>query len=149
MSATGSELRISDAERDAAVTALGEHYAAGRLTKDEYDERADVAWTARTATAVRPLFADLPAPHPFTPQRTGLATRSTPPARAASAPGRRGPRFPLLPVFLIVLAVVMVFDVAWPAFLVIGGLWWAAMSFRRERQRSGHPAGWGPRCGAR
>ena len=37
----GPELRIGDAEREAAVTALGEHYAAGRLTKEEYDERAD------------------------------------------------------------------------------------------------------------
>ena len=37
----GPELRIGDDDREAAVTALGEHYAAGRLTKEEYDERAD------------------------------------------------------------------------------------------------------------
>jgi hypothetical protein len=41
-----SEMRIGDAEREAAVTALGEHFAAGRLTKEEYDERSGRAWTA-------------------------------------------------------------------------------------------------------
>ena len=37
----GPELRIGDAEREATISALGEHYAAGRLTKEEYDERSD------------------------------------------------------------------------------------------------------------
>ena len=55
------ELRIGDRERDAAVTALGEHYVAGRLTKDEYDERSAVAWRARTNSDLAPLFVDLPA----------------------------------------------------------------------------------------
>jgi len=35
--------RISDGDRDAAVQALGEHYAIGRLDKAEYDERVDLA----------------------------------------------------------------------------------------------------------
>ena len=56
-SAGRPEMRISDAEREAAATALGEHYAAGRLTKEEYDERAAVAYAAthrlRAAAAVR------------------------------------------------------------------------------------------------
>ena len=34
----GPSLRIGDAEREAAAQALGEHYAVGRLTRDEYDE---------------------------------------------------------------------------------------------------------------
>ena len=54
------ELRIADADRDAAVEALGEHYLVGRLTKEEYDERAARALAARTASELRPLFADLP-----------------------------------------------------------------------------------------
>ncbi len=53
-------LRIGDAERDTAVSALGEHYAAGRLTKDEYDERADDVSAARFDADLTPLFADLP-----------------------------------------------------------------------------------------
>ena len=56
------EVRIGDAEREAAVAALGEHYAAGRLTKEEYDERAGIAWSAKTNSALWPLFADLPRP---------------------------------------------------------------------------------------
>ena len=61
MSSTGAtEPRIGDAEREAAVTSLGEHYAAGRLTKEEFDERSDQAWAARTAAGLWPLFADLP-----------------------------------------------------------------------------------------
>ena len=62
-----TELRIGDADREAAVRALGEHYAAGRLTKDEFDERADRAWAARTGSALHPLFADLPRLQPARP----------------------------------------------------------------------------------
>jgi len=34
------ELRVSDAERDAVVTELGEHFGQGRLDQSEFDERA-------------------------------------------------------------------------------------------------------------
>ncbi len=54
------ELRIADSDREGAVRVLGEHYAAGRLTKEEFDERADAAWAAKTASALWPLFTDLP-----------------------------------------------------------------------------------------
>lgn len=53
-------VRLGDAEREAAVAALGEHYAAGRITKEEYDERSDQVWAARFPADLRPLFADLP-----------------------------------------------------------------------------------------
>ena len=33
------QLRIGDAERDHAAKALGEHYATGRISKEEYDPR--------------------------------------------------------------------------------------------------------------
>ncbi len=46
--AADGEWRISDGDRDAAVQALGEHYATGRLDRAEYDERVDRAWAART-----------------------------------------------------------------------------------------------------
>lgn len=58
-------LRIGNAERDAAVKALDEHLAAGRLDLDEYGSRYALALTARTMEDLRPLFADLPAPGPF------------------------------------------------------------------------------------
>ena len=56
-------MRIGDAEREAAVTALGEHYAAGRLTLEEYDERTSRAYAARTLADLWPLFRDLPGRH--------------------------------------------------------------------------------------
>jgi uncharacterized membrane protein len=76
-------LRVGDTEREAAVAALGEHFAAGRLTKEEYDERSDRAYAARTASDLHPLFADLPS----------LATDH--PASAAPRGQVRGGHWPL------------------------------------------------------
>ena len=55
-------LRIGDAERDDAATDLGEHYAAGRLTLDELNERLDAAFSARTFGQLNRIMADLPGP---------------------------------------------------------------------------------------
>lgn len=62
--------RIGDAERDRAVDALQVHMAAGRLDREEFDERLSRALTARTVADLQPLFDDLPDPRPG----TGLAT---------------------------------------------------------------------------
>jgi hypothetical protein len=53
-------LRSSDAERERAVRTLGEHHAAGRLTYEEFVERMDLAYEARTHEALDVLTADLP-----------------------------------------------------------------------------------------
>jgi hypothetical protein len=53
-------LRISDAERERAVRTLGEHHAVGRLTYDEFVERMDRAYDARTHEQLDVLTADLP-----------------------------------------------------------------------------------------
>ncbi|MGX7827704.1 DUF1707 SHOCT-like domain-containing protein [Actinokineospora sp. 24-640] len=58
------ELRIGDAEREAALRDLGEHMSAGRLTVDEYGERSAHVATARTQGELTALFADLPQPRP-------------------------------------------------------------------------------------
>src|SRR5579871_4332589 len=42
------DLRIGDAERDAAMAQLREHFVAGRLTFDELTERIDAALVAKT-----------------------------------------------------------------------------------------------------
>lgn len=52
-------LRLSDAEREEALARLRDAYAEGRLDKDEFDERTDALWTARTRADLDPLFADL------------------------------------------------------------------------------------------
>jgi hypothetical protein len=54
------DLRVSDADRDGAVSELSEHFQAGRLTPDELDERTGRALRARTGRELAELFTDLP-----------------------------------------------------------------------------------------
>lgn len=55
-----SDYRASDADRDRATQDIREHFAAGRLTQDEMDERIQAAYAARTDGDLRRLLADLP-----------------------------------------------------------------------------------------
>ncbi|CAM3971468.1 DUF1707 domain-containing protein [Kibdelosporangium persicum] len=57
-------IRISDAEREAAVATLGVHMSTGRLDLAEYEDRCGLAAAARTRADLEALFEDLPAPHP-------------------------------------------------------------------------------------
>lgn len=58
--ATGSNIRVGDAERDAVATQLREHYGDGRLTLDELNERLDQTLRARTAADLTAITHDLP-----------------------------------------------------------------------------------------
>jgi len=53
-------LRIGDAEREAAIASLTNHFAEGRLTQVEHAERTELALNARTGRDLDVLFADLP-----------------------------------------------------------------------------------------
>ncbi|MEV5532140.1 DUF1707 SHOCT-like domain-containing protein [Streptomyces prunicolor] len=53
-------LRASDAERDHVEAQLQHHYAVGRLTLPELEERAVAAYSARTREQLQALLADLP-----------------------------------------------------------------------------------------
>ncbi|GAA2227116.1 DUF1707 domain-containing protein [Herbiconiux moechotypicola] len=53
-------LRLSNADRDAAVSALSRALADGRITADEFTERSASARAAVTRGDLAPLFADLP-----------------------------------------------------------------------------------------
>jgi hypothetical protein len=61
------QIRASDADRDAVVAALSEHFQAGRLTTEELEERTGRALAARTLGQLDELTADLPAPRPAAP----------------------------------------------------------------------------------
>jgi hypothetical protein len=61
------QMKASDADRDAVVAALSEHFQTGRLTREELDERAGRALTARTLDELDELTADLPAIRPAGP----------------------------------------------------------------------------------
>ena len=111
-------LRIGDAERDQAVSALGEHFAAGRLNRDEYDERAELALQARFRDDLARLFADLP----------GQSAPAERPARSGSPLPALMPALmmvvPFLTLGLIITAIAigapwMLFGVFW--FVMLGG----------------------------
>jgi hypothetical protein len=57
---SGATIRVSDAEREATAAELREHYAAGRLTTDELNERLDQALAAKTRGELTALMGDLP-----------------------------------------------------------------------------------------
>jgi DNA-binding transcriptional ArsR family regulator len=56
----GPDVRVGDADRDAAAAALAEHYAQGRLTFDELNLRLGVTLTARTYGELTRVTRDLP-----------------------------------------------------------------------------------------
>lgn len=141
-----AQLRIGDSERDAAVAALGEHYAAGRLTREEFDERAGRATAARFDADLAPLFADLP-----TGRRTAVPQRSHAPVAArrtcacggTCAWGRQRYATPLAwlaPVALAALvALVVITSLPW--LLLLLAWFWLFAGFggcNRRRHRSGH-----------
>ena len=53
--------RVSDDDRDHAVTLLREHVVVGRLTLDEFSERVGLALRARTRDDIASAMTDLPA----------------------------------------------------------------------------------------
>jgi DUF1707 SHOCT-like domain/Cell wall-active antibiotics response LiaF, C-terminal len=55
-----ASLRISDADREQAVIALREHLLAGRLTLEEFSERAGAALQAKVAGELAHVQDDLP-----------------------------------------------------------------------------------------
>ncbi|GIJ44736.1 hypothetical protein Val02_16220 [Virgisporangium aliadipatigenens] len=81
------QVRASDADRERTMDALREHTAAGRLTLDEFADRAAVVVEARTLDELRATVADLPRHEP------------TPDTR------------PLVVAFCVALAVVILFAV--------------------------------------
>jgi hypothetical protein len=54
------DFRVSDADRDRALSELGEALQAGRISTDEFGERSRQAVAARTGKELRALLTDLP-----------------------------------------------------------------------------------------
>jgi hypothetical protein len=112
--ATGPDLRIGDADREAAAASLREHYALGRLTLQEFNHRLDAVFAASTQRQLRALTRDLPdlaaPPAPLPVTATGARRER---ARQQSRPGFRA-RLGMIPVIIAALA----------AWLLISGLQW-------------------------
>ncbi len=76
------EMRIGTTERERAHNALIEHFSAGRLDINEFEERSGLTAVARTSSDLARLFSDLPGglpgaltaprlgPHPAAPGRS-------------------------------------------------------------------------------
>ncbi len=58
--ATGYNVRVGDADREAIAAQLREHYADGRLTLDELNERLDQTFAAKTKADLDTVMRDLP-----------------------------------------------------------------------------------------
>jgi hypothetical protein len=101
-------IRVSDADRDHVTARLRDHFAEGRLTPVELDERISAALNATTFGDLRRVMADLPGPVPVPPAAAQRPQGAGPPWTAR----RHGPR--LLPIALLVLLT---------ALLVPGGGW--------------------------
>lgn len=137
-------IRASDADRDRVTTRLRDHYAEGRLTDEELDERTSAALHAKTFGDLRRVMTDLPDPV--------LVPQGAPGLRPAGPPWmarRRGPRF--LPVAMVLLLVALLAPgPGWVlfAFFKVILLFWlvtglAAFVFaRRFRRRVSGPGGY-------
>jgi hypothetical protein len=70
---SGAAMRVSDGEREATAAELREHYATGRLTTEELNERLDRVFAAKTRGELTALMHDLPSIRPGTtpPGSTG------------------------------------------------------------------------------
>ncbi|NUR09065.1 MAG: DUF1707 domain-containing protein [Nocardioidaceae bacterium] len=128
------EMRIGDSEREAAVSSLGEHFAAGRLTKEEYDERSEQAWAARTASQLYPLFADLPRPQARRPEPEGSRDRGPGPRRH---PGWWAGAW-MAPVLMALIALVVLTHLPWFVVLIVGWIMFAKVSRHWARSRHDH-----------
>jgi hypothetical protein len=89
--ATGADWRVGDAEREVAAEQLREHYAAGRLTIDEFRARLDAAYSATTADGLSRVTADLPAAGHIAIGAPRGATGAAQPHRGPEPARRRHP----------------------------------------------------------
>ena len=87
------EVLASDAEREGASRRLRDAAAEGRLTLEEFTERLDRAYAARTRTELEELTSDLPAAAPAEPAPVRAGARSQPSRKVVAVFGnavRRG-----------------------------------------------------------
>jgi uncharacterized protein DUF1707 len=135
-------LRVSDADRDRAIAELSEHYQAGRLTTEEFEDRTGRALQARTTADLAALFTDLPRREAPMTGATATSAASTAPA----SPARAWPaRVPVAPVAILAVVAVLallsghLFHIAWvPVVAIIVVRLLAGGRSRREARNGRH-----------
>jgi hypothetical protein len=145
-------IRAADADRERVAERLREHFAEGRLTNEELDERITTTLSAKTYGDLRRVMADLPEP--------GLVRQpwAGPPAGPAR-PVMVRTRPPLLPLaFLLLFIALLLPGAGWVLFgflqvfllfalvAVSVGIFTASRvrrRIRREWRDRGYPGQWG------
>lgn len=143
------QLRISDQDRESALSALGEHMSVGRIDIDEFGERSAQVTAAKTRGELSEIFLDLPEPHPrFEEPKTAVAASTdeqpAPPwANLSSAQRVMGALMPI--IFIASIALIITTGVTWWFILVpIGisavgqGLWGKGWDKAHERIQKEH-----------
>jgi hypothetical protein len=157
MAASDPNIRASDDDRDRTASLLREHHAVGRLDPEEFNERLDKTFAAKTVGELDELLADLPAidlyrlpdaslkRHRPTPGSSSLLPASTPGGPAMHPPGRLSPAWRAawgswITVSVILAAIWVASGVGhFPWFVWIAGPWGAVLLGRWIT--GGHPEG--------
>lgn len=122
--------RLSDADRDAAVAMLRQHFTDGRLDDAEFDERMGTALAARFAADLVPLFVDLPEPRPAASAQTEVppALPGWTPASSAQPPVPWTPPPTAVAPTATTRGMGMAQALIWPVCIVLlittGWFWW-------------------------
>ena len=137
--------RASDADRDRIADLLREHHAVGRLDPQEFAERLDKAFSAKTIGELDDLVADLPAVDTYPLPTSGLSRRtryssaSLPADSVLAAMSRGHGRFSpawqaawgsWLSVTLVCTVVWLLTGAGYPWPLWVAGPWGAVMAAR-------------------
>jgi hypothetical protein len=148
-------IRASDDDRDRAASLLREHHAVGRLTVEEFSERLDKVYAAKTMGDLDGLLADLPGidlyrlPDASLPRYRGPGAAghgSLPAMWSQSQVARAGGRFSAgwqaawgswLSVSALLVVIWALAGFGYPWFLWVVGPWGAAMLARWIS--GGHP----------
>ena len=159
---TGPNIRVSDAEREAVAAQLRDHYADGRLTLDELNERLDQTFAAKTASELNAVTTDLPRDTAgWTPGTSAAGSKLTagPQGARSREDGWPGPR-ERMAAFVAPLVAVIAIAGLW-ALVMFGGLFGGGRPFgvvmalaifaliRRMFGGGGRRSGRGGGCGRR
>ncbi|MFZ0090302.1 MAG: DUF1707 domain-containing protein [Solirubrobacteraceae bacterium] len=125
-------LRASDADRDATADRLRQHHTDGRIDQDEFQERLDRCFAAKTVGELAELTRDLP--DDTARHRAGGRTGF----------GLGCPRLiPIVPIILAIVAIHLIVGVASGLWILIPLLFLARLMFFRRGFRA-----WSGRRGA-
>ncbi|HEY2313405.1 MAG TPA: DUF1707 domain-containing protein [Streptosporangiaceae bacterium] len=151
------DIRASDTDRDRAASLLREHHAAGRLTAEEFSDRLDRAFAARTVGEIDGLLKDLPGIDLYRLPDAALTRRPRPRPPARRNPGRGsrawlaawGVWFTVSLVCFVIWGLTSAPGYVWPLWVaaplgaVLAGSWVTATAVRGGAGRSGIGGGSG------